>query len=239
MNSSHLQQLINDKETELSKIRSLAANAALQREHEVREEMRRVVADMEKEVELVHENMKRVTEQVEKEADARIQHAMKELEVYLERRQQEIHEELSSQMEKSWQQREDSLQHDFKKLLESELDQQHKSIVSHYEAIIYTKDHNMSLMEEDMKQQLAKINNQHQSELDKMKKKMDEVANNIWKEAHDQYTNALDVELSRSLTSTEAENQELRRLLDEKESLIRDNLRDMKEMEGKYLSRSI
>ena len=97
----------------------------------------------------------------------------------------------------------------------------------------------MKLMEEDMKQQLAKVNDQHQSELDAMKKKMDEVANDIWKEAHDQYTNALDVELSRSLTSTEAENQELRRLLDEKESIIRDNLREMKEMEGKYLSRSI
>ena len=234
MNSSHLQQLINDKEAELSKIRSLAANATLQREHEVREEMRRVVADMEKEVEQVHQNMKDITQQVEKEADARILHAMKEMELYLERRQKEIHEELSLQMEKSWQQREDSLQHDFKKLLESELDQQHKSIVSHYEAIIYTKDHNMNLMEEDMKQQLAKVNDQHQSELDAIMKK-------IWKEAHDQYTNALDVELSRSLTSTEAkckevldENQDLRRLLDEKESIIKDNLRDMKEMEDTF-----
>ena len=241
MNSSHLQQLINDKETELSKIRSLAANAALQREHEVREEMRRIVTDMEKEVELVHQNMKTVTEQVEKEADARIQHAMKEMQVYLERRQQEIHAELSLEMEKSWQQREDSLQHDFKKLLESELDQQHKSIVSHYEAVIYTKDCNMNLMEEDIKQQLAKANDQHQSELDAIKKTMDEVANDIWKEAHDQYTNALDVELTRSLTSTKAkckelldENQDLRRLLDEKESIIKDNLREMKEMEDTF-----
>ena len=46
MNPSNLQQLINDKETELTKIRSLANEAALQREHEAKEETQRMLLQM-------------------------------------------------------------------------------------------------------------------------------------------------------------------------------------------------
>ena len=103
MNPSHLQQLINDKENELTKIRYLQNEAALQREHEARE----TAAAMEQEVEKIHkesdDTIKRVTQQVNNEADARIQYAIKEMEAYLERRQHEIHNAASLQMEKNWQ----------------------------------------------------------------------------------------------------------------------------------------
>ena len=121
MNPSHLQQLINDKENELTKIRYLQNEAALQREHEARE----TAAAMEQEVEKIHkesdDTIKRVTQQVNNEADARIQYAIKEMEAYLERRQHEIHDAASLQMEKNWQDREDSLKAEVQRLLESEL----------------------------------------------------------------------------------------------------------------------
>ena len=234
MNPSHLQQLINDKENELTKIRYLQNEAALQREHEARE----TAAAMEQEVEKIHkesdDTIKRVTQQVNNEADARIQYAIKEMEAYLERRQHEIHDAASLQMEKNWHDREDSLKAEVQRLLESELERQHDTLAAHYEAVIYSKECNTKLIEEDTKQQLSKAEERHQAEIDTMTQKMDEVANAIWNDAREQFTTAADEEVAHSLATTKSqykglldENFEMRRILDEKE-------RDMKEMEDTF-----
>jgi len=245
MNPSHLQQLINDKESELTKIRSLANEAALQREHEAKEETQRILNQMEREVERIQreseDTIKRVTLQVENEADARIQRAMQEMEQYLERRQKEIYAAASLEMETNWQDREGSLKKEVQLLLESELERQHDTLAAHYEAVVYSKDCNMKLVEEDMKKQLTKAEERHRNEIDTMKQKMDDVAKEIWNDAREQFASAADEEISHSLAATKSQckellddNSELRRILDEKERVIKGNVRDMKEMEDTF-----
>ena len=104
----------------------------------------------------------------------------------------------------------------------------------HYEAVIYSKECNTKLIEEDTKQQLSKAEERHQAEIDTMTQKMDEVANAIWNDAREQFTTAADEEVAHSLATTKSqykglldENFEMRRILDEKE-------RDMKEMEDTF-----
>ncbi|KAL7447070.1 hypothetical protein ACHAXM_010741 [Skeletonema potamos] len=245
MNPSNLQQLINDKETELTKIRSLANEAALQREHEAKEETQRMLLQMEREVERIQreseDTINRVTQQVENEAQMRIRNAMHEMEQYLECRQNEIHAAASLKMEKSWQGREDSLKKEVHLLLKNELDRQHDTLAAHYEGVIHSKDCNMKLVEEEMKQQLAKAEERHRTEIDAMKQQLDKVANEIWTDAREQFAAAADEEIERSRAATKSqckqlidENSELRRSLDEKERVIKDNFRVMKDMEDTF-----
>eukprot|EP00984_Skeletonema_dohrnii_P020289 scaffold9836_cov164-Skeletonema_dohrnii-CCMP3373.AAC.3 len=241
MNPSHLQQLINDKETELNKIRSVANEAALQREHEAREEAQRKEQEVESIRRECEDTIKRATQQIEMEADERIRHAMKEMEQYLEHRQNEIYAAASVEMEKNWRRREDSLKEEVKIVLESELERQHDKLASHYESVIYSKDCDIKLAEEDMKQQLIKAEERHQSEINTMEQKMDQVAKEIWNDAREQFAAAADEEIAHFLATTKSqckdlteENLELRRILDEKESIVKDNIRNMKEMEDTF-----
>eukprot|EP00986_Skeletonema_menzelii_P020758 scaffold32217_cov143-Skeletonema_menzelii.AAC.2 len=241
MNPSHLQQLINDKETELNRIRSLANEAALQREHEAREEAQRMEQKVDKIRKDCEDTITRVTQQIEIEAEGRIQHAMKEMEQYLEHRQSEIYSAAYVDMEKHWQEREDSLKEEVKVLVESELDRQHEKLAAQYEAVIYRKDCDMKQAEENMKQKLAKTEERHQLELDAMERKMDEVAKVIWNDARDKFATAAEDEIVHSVATTESkykelsqENAELRQILDEKESAIKDHIRSMKEMEDTF-----
>lgn len=241
MNPSHLQQLINDKETELSRIKSLANEAALQREHEAKEEAQRKEQEMEKIRRDCNDTIQTVTQQVEMEAEARIQHAMKEIELYLEQRQSEIFAAASEEMEQHWHKREDSLKEEVMLVLESELKKQHEMLAAHCEAVVYSKDCDMKLAEEKMKQELAKAEERHRTEIEAMERRMDDVAKEIWNDARDKFATAADEEIEHSLATTKLqcnellqENSELRRVLDEKESVIKDNLRNMKEMEDTF-----
>ena len=128
----------------------------MQREHEAREEAQRKEQEVESIRRECDDTIKRVTQQIEIEADERIRHAMREMEQYLEHRQNEICSATSVEMEKNWQRREDSLKEEVKIVLESELERQHEKLAAHYESVIYSKDCDMKLAEEETKQQLIK-----------------------------------------------------------------------------------
>ena len=233
-----LQQLINDKESELTKIRTLANEAALQREHEAKEEAQRMENEMAKIRRDCDDTIQRVTQQIEDEAKDKLHHARKEMEVYLELRQKEIYADASEQMEKQWQDREDTLKMEVQLMLDSELDRQQKTLTAHYDSVIHSKECDIKLIKEDMTRKVEAAEKRHQAELDSMKQKMDEDAKEIWSESREQYATAVEEKVTRSLAikasqckDLEDENSELRRSLNEKERIIKQSIIEMQDME--------
>ena len=249
---SSLQQIICEKETELSRIRQAAADAAKQQEEEARGHLLHMIESMELEMEHTRQEselaIKDAIHQVEHDAANAIECARKEMEQSLQQREDEIFKAAHAKMEEEWSVREDHLRQEFETILSEELEEQHCNLTTQYESIIQDKVESIKAKEDEMKLQLSTLEEQHQQKIREMRQKMEIVAEEIWNDACEQFGAAADDKISQSLAfadeQCEARDEQismlleertlLQKLLNEKEALLEQQTKDLAKMKSEW-----
>ena len=249
---SSLQQIICEKETELSRIRQAAADAAKQQEEEARGHLLHVIESMELEMEHTRQEselaIKDAVHRVEHDAANAIECARKEMEQSLQQRENDIFKAAHAKMEEEWSVREDHLRQEFETILSTELEEQHCKLTTQYESIIQDKVESIKAKEDEMKLQLSTLEEQHQQKIREMRQKMEIVAEEIWNDACEQFGAAADDKISQSLAfadeQCEARDEQismlleertmLQKLLNEKEALLEQQTKDLAKMKSEW-----
>lgn len=248
--SSSLSQIISEKESELARFRQAAADAARQKEEEVKGHMLEVLESLELEIERTRLEsglvIKAAIQQAESDASASIERAKMEMNEKLRQQEDEIFVAARSKIEEEWTAREVCLHGEFQAVLSSELENQHGRLTSQYGAIVQEKDIAIKGIEESMTRRIHEIEEGHLRMVGEMRKKMEEVAEEIWNEACTKFGVAADARIAHSLAIADAEctardeqmsmlleeRVVLQKLLSEKEVLLEKSNRDLKETEN-------
>ena len=249
MTLDRFHQIISDKEVELAKIKQAAADAALQEEEKAKEHLLQTLKYMELELEKARQEsdyaIQDAVRRVQSEATARIDCAENEMGQKLRQVEKETLKVAYREMEKTWVLREETLRAEFQLMLSSELEHQCNTLASHYESIIQKKDEAMKGQDDIMRRQVLEIEGRHKSQLDGMSQKVQELAEEIWKNAIEKVSVAAEEELSNKLEIATKqcrskddqiamlleERSMLQKLVDEKELLLEDSVSNMKKME--------
>ena len=191
-NLSSLQQLITDKESELRRMRQIAADAAQHQEEEAREHLLQLLETAEQEV----EHCRRESEfavndaiiQAERDAELIIEQT-------LQQKEKEIFQAAEAKMAEEWAKREENLRKEFEKVLSTELEEQQ----AQFKTILQEKEEITRATDDEIKLQLNKLEEQHQHQIEELHQKFEIVAEEIYQDACEKISVEADEKVSQSL----------------------------------------
>lgn len=234
-----MQQIILEKEAELSRMRQTTADVTRQQEEEARNDLLHIVESLEMELERTTQESKIAMRQVESDAEATIDKAMKEIQREMEQRENEIYHASQSKLNKEWSLREECVRNEADAILSSGLEKQHCQLTSHYNDIIEEQNKVTNAREDELKLQIRTLQDDHQHHVEEMQKEMDMIAEEIWNDACEQFGLAADEKISQAIAVVDeqckARDEQISMLqnaLDKKESLLDQRTKDLNKMEN-------
>lgn len=191
-NISSLQQLINEKENELSRVRQIAAQAAQNQEIETRNHLLQLLDTAEQEVECCRKEcelaVNDAVSQAERDAQYTIEHTLQQKEV-------EIFQAAQLKMQEEWSNREENLRKEFEIVLSTELEEHQ----SHFETILQEKEEITRATDDEIKLQLNKLKEHHHQQIEELHQKFEIVAEEIFQDACEKISVDADEKISQSL----------------------------------------
>lgn len=184
-----MEKLLDGAWKHLADIRRATANIAEKEEEKAKDQMLHILKSVELELERTHaehdHDIQQIIQRVEEEATERIHCAAAEMEEHIRELEVEIFRASCAKMEEEWSLRENALKEEFHSVLSAELERQHNNLSDEYEAALIEREMEMKSKQEELEYRKMKICETHQAELDDMRRKLDEVAEVIWKEANE------------------------------------------------------
>lgn len=225
MNLSNVQHVIQEKESELARIRQAAVDATLQREEEARSRLVQALESMEIELERARNESDIRIRRVEEEAAASIERAKMEMSEILQHKEEEIFLAARLKMEDDWAAREDGLRDEFKAILTTEIENQRTELISHYEAIIRDLNTTMKAEEDQAAQNLTELKRVHLHQVEEMSLQINEAAQIMWDHACEKFSADAETMISQRLIiaeeQCEARDEQISALLDERCSMYK------------------
>ena len=215
-NLSSLQTLINEKESELSRMRQIAVDAAQHQEEETRNHLLQLLETAEQELDHCRKECELAVNDaiLQAERDAQLT-----IERTLQRKEGEIFQAAEAKMAEEWAKREENLRKEFETVLSAEIEEQQ----AHFDTILQEKEEITRATDDEIKLQLNKLEEQHQHQIEELHQKFEIVAEEIYQDACDKISVEADEKISQSLAiadeQCQARDEQISLLLEERTAL--------------------
>ena len=191
-NLSSLQTLINEKETELTRMRQIAVDAAQYQEKEAKEHLLNLLETAEQEVEHCRKECELAVHDAVSQAERDAQYTIEQT---LQQKEVEIFQAAQAKMQEDWTKREENLRKEFESVLSVELEEQQ----AHFDTILQEKEEITRATDDEIKLQLNKLEEHHQHQIEELHQKFEIVAEEIYQDSCEKISVEADEKISQSL----------------------------------------
>ena len=205
--------MITDKESELIRMRQIAADAAQYQEEEAREHLLQLLETAEQELEHCRKECELAVNDaiLQAERDAQLT-----IEQTLQQKEDEIFHAAQVKMQEEWTKREENLRKEFEKVLSAELEEQQ----IHFDTILHEKEEINKATDGEIKLQLNKLEDHHQNQIEELHQKFEIVAEEIYQDSCEKISAEADEKISQSLAiadeQCEARDEQISLLLEDR-----------------------